>query len=118
MSTAVNSGNVIVVDLTDKVSALTSISKPNHAALRSGFVGYPANPRWNTIKFRAWQTGRKWREELAQGKILVRSTDSMLIPVSTSSEQKTAEKPVGKSLNSKFLQFLTKKPTLVSLQEN
>jgi hypothetical protein len=74
------SPNLIVVDLTEKVSVSTTISKENHAALRSGFVGCPANPRWSTTKFCAWRTGRQWRTALAQGTMVVRADDSMLVP--------------------------------------
>ena len=52
----------MVVDLTDKVMLRTAIAQENHAALRSGFAGYPPNPRWNAIKFRAWKMGRQLRE--------------------------------------------------------
>ncbi|MDJ0686973.1 MAG: hypothetical protein QNJ41_00530 [Xenococcaceae cyanobacterium MO_188.B32] len=72
--------HLMVVDLTDKVSAATNIARENHAALRSGFVGFPPNPRWNTTKFCAWRTGCQWRDALAQGTMIVRGTDSMLVP--------------------------------------
>ncbi|MGK7872006.1 MAG: hypothetical protein AB4426_01420 [Xenococcaceae cyanobacterium] len=71
--------NLMVVDLTENVLVRTFICKENHAALRSGFAGFPANPRWNVNKFRAWKTGRQWREALTKGKMVVRSTDSMLV---------------------------------------
>ena len=73
--------NLMVVDLTDKISVNTAIPRENHAALRSGFAKCPANPRWSTSKFRAWQSGCQLREALAQGKATVRTTDSMLVPV-------------------------------------
>ena len=60
--------------------AATNITQENQAALRSGFVGLPPNPRWSTTKFCAWRTGRHWREALAKGKMRVRKTDSMLVP--------------------------------------
>lgn len=71
----------MVVDLTENVLVNTLIPSTNHPALRSGFAGYPANPRWNVAKFHAWKTGRQLRAALAQGKMIVRSTDSMLVPV-------------------------------------
>lgn len=71
--------NPIVVDLTDKVLLRTAIAQENHAALRSGFVGYPSNPRWNAVKFRAWKMGRQLREALEHGDMVVRSADSMLV---------------------------------------
>jgi NADP-dependent 3-hydroxy acid dehydrogenase YdfG len=70
---------MMVVDLTENVLVNTPISSTNHAALRSGFAGYPANPRWNAAKYSAWKTGRQLREALASGQMVVRSTDSMLV---------------------------------------
>ncbi|ACK69787.1 conserved hypothetical protein [Gloeothece citriformis PCC 7424] len=87
-----NRPNPVVVDLTDNILLHTDIAVENHAALRSGFAGYPANPRWNVSKFHAWKTGRQLREALAQGQMVVRSTDSMLIPISLAQE-KPPEKP-------------------------
>lgn len=80
----------MVVDLTDKVVASTKIAPENHSALRSGFVGFPPNPRWSTVKFCAWRTGRQWRDALAQGTMIVRKADSMLVPaleIEVSSEE-------------------------------
>lgn len=74
--------NLMVVDLTENVSVSTKFSKENHAALRSGFVGCPANPRWNATKFCAWKTGRQWRSALAQGTMMVRTEDCMLVQAS------------------------------------
>jgi hypothetical protein len=82
----------IVVDLTENVLVSTIIPYENHAALRSGFAGYPANPRWSMTKFRAWKTGRQWREALAQGAMIVRSTDSMLV-CATETEDSDLEEP-------------------------
>ncbi len=70
---------MMVVDLTENVLVNTPIPSANHAALRSGFAGYPANPRWNAAKYSAWKTGRQLREALASGQMVVRSTDSMLV---------------------------------------
>jgi hypothetical protein len=74
--------NFMVVDLTDNVMVDTPISSAYHPALRSGFAGYPVNPRWNATKVQAWRTGRQWRDALSRGDMVVRSTDSMLIPAS------------------------------------
>jgi hypothetical protein len=70
----------MVVDLTESIWLCTAMPQENHAALRSGFAGYPANPRWNVTKYQAWKTGRQLREALKQGEMVVRSTDCMLIP--------------------------------------
>lgn len=72
--------NPSVVDLTEKIWLRTALAQENHAALRSGFAGYPPNPRWSATKFRAWKTGCQLREALARGEMTVRSTDCMLVP--------------------------------------
>lgn len=79
----------MVVDLTENVLVNTPIPTVNHAALRSGFAGYPVNPRWNAAKFKAWKTGRQWRDALARGEMIVRSTDSMLVPAANQEESLT-----------------------------
>jgi hypothetical protein len=73
--------NPKVVELTEDISVNTDIPQEHHAALRSGFAGYPANPRWSASKFRAWKIGRQLRENLAQGRMVVRTKDSMLVDV-------------------------------------
>jgi hypothetical protein len=71
----------MLVDLTESIWLCTVMPQENHAALRSGFAGYPANPRWNVTKYQAWKTGRQLKEALKQGEMIVRSSDCMLIPV-------------------------------------
>jgi hypothetical protein len=71
--------SLIVVDLTDNIWIYTNIPLQNHAALRSGFAGYPANPRWNATKYRAWKQGYQWREQLSLGRLTVRQSDSQLV---------------------------------------
>ena len=71
----------MVVDLADGILVRTDLCSSNLPALRSGFAGYPANPRWNAVKFHAWKTGRQMRQAVAAGKMIVRSQDSMLVPV-------------------------------------
>ena len=72
--------NLTVVDLTQDILLHTTIPLDNHAALRSGFAGYPINPRWNTNKIRAWKTGRQLRQGLQEGELIIRSSDSTLVP--------------------------------------
>jgi hypothetical protein len=48
-------------------------------ALRSGFSRYPANPRWNALKFQAWKTGRQLRQAHDQGTLIVKSGDRTLV---------------------------------------
>jgi len=79
--------NFLVVDLNKDVLVSTKISKPNHAALRSGFAGYPPNPQWTTAKYLAWKTGSKLRKALAEGEMTVRSRDRMLVPVEVQEEK-------------------------------
>ena len=98
MNIALKEQNVMVIDLTENVFVYTSIPTANHPALRSGFVGYPANPRWNVTKFQAWRTGRQLREALARGEMMVRSTDSMLVPV-TAQKEKKENPPTGKNFH-------------------
>ena len=81
MYNAVKPRNRMVVELTEKVLVRTTIPKENHPALRSGFAGYPANPRWNVRKYRTWKIGCQWREDLNKGEKIVRSQDSMLVSV-------------------------------------
>lgn len=67
-----------VVKLSTDVSVRTTIPESHYPALRSGFEGYPPNPRWNVSKFRAWKTGQQWRNDLKEGKMKVRR-DRMLV---------------------------------------
>ncbi|MGJ3248185.1 MAG: hypothetical protein ACFE0I_19135 [Elainellaceae cyanobacterium] len=87
MTKAPRNRNLTVVELNEGVSAYTPISSENHAALRSGFAGYTANPRWNASKFRAWRIGRQWRSALNNGEMVVRKSDSMLVPVDEGDEE-------------------------------
>lgn len=82
MSNTLKHHNLMVVDLADGILVRTDICSSHLPALRSGFAGYPANPRWNAVKFHAWKTGRQMRQAVACGKMIVRSNDSMLVPAS------------------------------------
>lgn len=79
--------DAVVIELAHGVVARTSIAPINHSALRSGFAGQPANPRWNAAKVVAWKTGRQWRSALARGEMTVRPSDSMLIEASLNAAQ-------------------------------
>ena len=76
-----------LVDLTDGIYVRTPIPSENHPALRSGFAGYPLNPRWNAAKYRAWKIGRQWRDSLEAEKMVVRASDSMLVKRTSTTEQ-------------------------------
>lgn len=73
----------IIIDLTQGICAKTSIPLANHSALRSGFAGQPLNPRWTATKVVAWKTGREWRHALSAGTMVVRPSDSLLVPLET-----------------------------------
>ncbi|GAB4244258.1 MAG: hypothetical protein Kow0049_34070 [Stanieria sp.] len=103
MLKTVKNHNLMVVNLTENVSVSTKISKENHAALRSGFVGCPPNPRWNATKFCAWRTGRQWRTALAQGTMMIRAEDCMLVQASEKESCSDEELP-GSSRTMKFFQ--------------
>jgi hypothetical protein len=103
MVNTLNLRDEIVVDLTDKVFVRTVIPKENHAALRSGFAGYPANPRWNITKYHAWKKGCQWRENLNRGKMVIRTEDSMLVPISEA--QIIENKPVQETLSPRSCLF-------------
>ncbi|MEB3831198.1 hypothetical protein [Phormidium sp. CCY1219] len=91
MSKAQNNGNVMVVDLAEGILVGTLMPKDNLPALRSGFAGYPVNPRWSVVKYRAWKTGRRLRESLDAGELMVRSTDSMLIRAEDAPQTKSVK---------------------------
>ncbi|MEM8781039.1 MAG: hypothetical protein AAGF26_19715 [Cyanobacteria bacterium P01_G01_bin.49] len=78
--------NLTVVDLTKDILLHTTIPLENHASLRSGFAGYPVNPRWNINKVWAWKTGRQLRQALQEGELIIRSSDSMLVPINNEQE--------------------------------
>ncbi len=90
---------VKTVQLAEGVLVMTAFNDICIPALRSGFAGYPVNPRWSGVKFHAWKTGRQWRQAVLQGEMTVRSTDSMLVSsceveLPTDSESPQTWKPV------------------------
>lgn len=64
--------NFTTVELSHNIQVQTSLPPSCHAALRAGFEGYTANPRWTPQKRRAWKQGKQWRSELAANLIEVR----------------------------------------------
>ncbi|MDY7012852.1 MAG: hypothetical protein SVX43_04490 [Cyanobacteriota bacterium] len=70
-----------VVELSEFVKVRTNIQEANVPALRSGFAGYPPNPRWTASKAIAWKTGRQWKLALDNGTMGVRLPDYLLVPV-------------------------------------
>ncbi|MGF1536299.1 MAG: hypothetical protein ACFB4J_07430 [Elainellaceae cyanobacterium] len=69
-----------LVELDENTFVKTSIPISHHAALRAGFAGYTANPRWTVTKFQAWRVGRTWRRALREGEMTVRADDNVLVP--------------------------------------
>lgn len=66
-----------LIELSAQIQVRTNLEATCIPALRSGFAGYPINPRWNAAKLRAWRLGCQWRRELAAGERVVR--DSLLV---------------------------------------
>lgn len=62
-----------VVELSEEIYIETTIPRDHHAALRSGFAGYPNNPRWTVRKYQAWKQGRQWRRSLMDGSMQVQN---------------------------------------------
>lgn len=58
-----------VVELSEGVAVRTNIKSTYLPALRSGFAGYPLNPRWGGAKIVAWKIGQQWRLEFKQGNL-------------------------------------------------
>ena len=75
-----------IVQLAEGVFVSTPIEDFCIPALRSGFSGYPINPRWSGVKVYAWKTGRQMRDALSRGDMIVRTTDSMLVSAADAME--------------------------------
>ncbi|MEB3883130.1 hypothetical protein [Lyngbya sp. CCY1209] len=88
-----------IVQLAEGVFVSTPIEEFCIPALRSGFSGYPINPRWNGVKVCAWKTGRQMRDALSRGEMTVRTTDSMLVCAEDATEPESPE-PAGSSQKS------------------
>lgn len=88
-----NQNQLKKVQLAEGVFVYTPLDDLCIPALRSGYAGYPVNPRWNAIKFHAWKIGRQWREALGRGEMIIRSTDSMLVPIQKTEESSDSPLP-------------------------
>lgn len=86
MFKTLNHDHLTTVELEQGVLLQTPIPTSHLPALRSGFAGYPANPRWTAAKFHAWKTGRQLRQAVACGQMVVRASDSMLVPAQAREE--------------------------------
>ncbi|NBD15016.1 MAG: hypothetical protein GVY04_02375 [Cyanobacteria bacterium] len=67
-----------IVELSKNISVRTTMPESNYPALRSGFEGYPPNPRWTVSKYRAWKTGQQWRNALQRGEMVIQR-DQLLV---------------------------------------
>ena len=107
----IKNNNVVsrAVELTEGIYIETTIARENHAALRSGFAGYPSNPRWTVRKYRAWKQGRQWRQCLNEGSMtlhnqhLITTEDAIkaaiVTPEPTPSSWRSPFKKIAFSLN-------------------
>lgn len=106
---------VRIVQLSEQIKVETDIQDRHLPALRSGFAGYPANPRWDGAKFMTWKIGRQWRNALQVGTVVVREVDAMLVMAQEEEEisETTTPKPAKRSqsflgdLKHQFVRFST-----------
>lgn len=68
-----------ILELAEGIYIETAIPRESHPAVRSGFAGYPSNPRWNVRKHQAWKQGKQWRQALENGSMVVEN--QRLIPM-------------------------------------
>jgi hypothetical protein len=80
-----------IVQLAEGVFVSTPIEEFCIPALRSGFSGYPINPRWNGVKVHAWKTGCRMRDALSRGEMVVRTADSMLVSAADTADPEPLE---------------------------
>ncbi|MGB3236697.1 MAG: hypothetical protein WBB29_00275 [Geitlerinemataceae cyanobacterium] len=66
---------ISTIELTPGIYLQTVFPQEYIPALRSGFSLYPANPRWNALKFQAWKIGRQLRQAHDRGTLMVKSGD-------------------------------------------
>ena len=100
--------NLKVVKLTEGILVHTQLKSSYIPALRSGFAGYPINPRWNGVKYSAWKTGKQWRKALTNGEMVVRSTDSILVSVNQVSDSEEGSYALQWDYQNSFLDNLLK----------
>ncbi|NES04243.1 MAG: hypothetical protein F6K22_16225 [Okeania sp. SIO2F4] len=104
--------NLKVVKLTEGILVHTQLKSAYIPALRSGFAGYPVNPRWSGVKYSAWKTGRQWRQALVNGEMVVRSTDSILVSVNQVPDSEEESYTVKWGYQNSFLDNLLKRQQL------
>ncbi|MGK7923154.1 MAG: hypothetical protein AB4080_24460 [Trichodesmium sp.] len=104
--------NLKVVKLTEGILVHTQLKSDYIPALRSGFAGYPVNPRWSGVKYSAWKTGKQWRQALLNGEMVVRSTDSTLVSVNEIKDLEADSYAVKWDYQNSFLDNLLKRKQL------
>ena len=93
-----------IVELAEGIHIETAIARENHAALRSGFAGYPNNPRWTVRKYQAWKQGKQWRKSLSEGSMTIQ--DERLIATEAAIQVAiTPSEPERTSWRSPFKRF-------------
>jgi hypothetical protein len=97
MKKATKHSNKKCVELAEQIFVQTPIPVENHPALRAGFGGYTANPRWCGSKVLAWRTGKAWRAALTDGKLAIRESDRMLVPFAEAHSRASASSNEKKS---------------------
>jgi hypothetical protein len=92
-----------VLELAEGIYIETAIPRESHPAVRSGFAGYPSNPRWTVRKHQAWKQGKQWRQDFEQGLMVVEK--QQLIPAAQAEirePQVVAQREVKSSWRSPF----------------
>lgn len=102
MKKASNRSNLTLVELEEGIFVRTPIPSENHSALRAGFAGYTANPRWCNSKVMAWRTGRAWRDALREKTLAIRQSDGLLVPFAEAQETPQPSKEKKTSLLTKL----------------
>ncbi|MEC4806486.1 MAG: hypothetical protein SAJ12_08015 [Jaaginema sp. PMC 1079.18] len=96
-----------IVQLSEQIKVETDIQDRHLPALRSGFAGYPANPRWDGAKFMTWKVGRQWRNALQVGTIIIRESDAVLI-MAQEEEDTDTDEIIPKAQEKRFPSFLSR----------
>lgn len=90
-----------VLELAEGIYIETAIPRESHPAVRSGFAGYPSNPRWTVRKHQAWKQGKQWRQDFEQGLMVVEK--QQLIPTpATQPEMKEKQAVVQQEVKSSW----------------
>ena len=100
--------NLKVVKLAEGILVRTQLKSAYIPALRSGFAGYPVNPRWSGVKFYAWKRGKQLRQALLNGEMVVGSSDSILVSVDGIKDSQKKSYAIEWDHKNSFLDYLLK----------